>query len=127
MSRRPGPPAAHRRRRAASLGFVFYIAASSAAIYPLSLHDALPISYERRFLFVGTDEYQRVLRAGMFLTAAVAVASYAFEVRLARGYVVVALPLATATGLALRFALRKRLHRSRLRGEHLRRALVGGH
>src|SRR5437762_7774750 len=67
MSRRPGPPAAHRRRRAASLGFVFYIAASSAAIYPLSLHDALPISYERRFLFVGTDEYQRVLRAGMFL------------------------------------------------------------
>jgi exopolysaccharide biosynthesis polyprenyl glycosylphosphotransferase len=88
---------------------------------------ALGRAYERRFLFVGTDEYQRVLRAGLALTATVAIVSYACEIRLARGYVVIALPLATLTGLALRFALRKRLHRARRRGTCLRRVVVVGH
>jgi exopolysaccharide biosynthesis polyprenyl glycosylphosphotransferase len=84
-------------------------------------------AYERRFLFVGTDEYQRVLRAGVALTAATAIASYSFDIRLARGYVVVALPLATLAGIGLRFARRKRLHRARDRGQYLRRVIVVGH
>jgi exopolysaccharide biosynthesis polyprenyl glycosylphosphotransferase len=88
---------------------------------------ALSRAYERRFLFVGTDEYQRVLRAGTMLTAAVAIVSYTFEIRLARGYVAVALPLATVTGIILRFVLRKALHRARRRGECLRRVIVAGH
>ncbi len=100
-----------------------------SALLPLAFVAALALSraYERRFLFVGTDEYQRILRAGMSLTAGVAIVSYAFEIRLARGYVVVALPLATLTGIALRFALRKRLHRARRNGACLRRVVVVGH
>ncbi len=49
-------------------------------------------AYESRFLFVGTDEYQRVIRAGLCLTAATAMMSYALEVQLARSYVLLALP-----------------------------------
>ncbi len=100
-----------------------------SALLPLLFQLSLGLTraYERRFLFVGTDEYQRVLRAGTMLTAAVAIVSYIFEIRLARGYVAVALPLATVTDIALRFALRKALHRARRRGECLRRVIVAGH
>ncbi len=100
-----------------------------SALLPLGFLVTLALSraYERRFLFVGTEEYQRVLRAGVALTATVAVISYAFEIRLSRGYVVVALPLATLTGMALRFVLRQALHQARRRGAYLRRVIVVGH
>jgi exopolysaccharide biosynthesis polyprenyl glycosylphosphotransferase len=88
---------------------------------------ALSRAYERRFLFVGTDEYQRMLRGGLALMAGTALVSYAFDVRLARGYVVVALPITTLVGVLLRFAIRKRLHRARRRGLYLRRVVVVGH
>jgi exopolysaccharide biosynthesis polyprenyl glycosylphosphotransferase len=98
-------------------------------LLPLALAGSLGLNraYERRFLFVGTDEYQRVLRAGMALVAATALTSYAFNVRLARGWVVIALPLATLAGVGLRFAIRKQLHRARRRGECMRRVIVVGH
>jgi exopolysaccharide biosynthesis polyprenyl glycosylphosphotransferase len=104
-----------------------YIALS--ALLPLGFIGALALTraYERRFLFVGTDEYQRVLRAGLTLTAALAVVSYAFDIRLARGYVVVALPVATLTDIMLRWILRQRLHLARRRGAHLHRVIVVGH
>jgi exopolysaccharide biosynthesis polyprenyl glycosylphosphotransferase len=100
-----------------------------SALLPLGFIGALALSraYERRFLFVGTDEYQRVLRAGLTLTAALAIVSYAFDVRLARGYVVVALPVATLTDIVLRWVLRQRLHLARRRGAHLHRVIVVGH
>ncbi len=63
----------------------------------------------------------------MFLTAAVAVVSYASKVDLARGYVVVALPCLTLFDLAVRYALRKRLHRMRAQGACMRRVLVVGY
>jgi exopolysaccharide biosynthesis polyprenyl glycosylphosphotransferase len=96
---------------------------------PLILLTALTFSraYERRFLFVGTDEYQRVLRAGLATTAMMAIVSYALDVRLARGYVALALPLATAVSVGARFAIRKRLHQRRSRGQCLRRVIVVGH
>src|SRR5215467_10497590 len=53
---------------------------------------AAGLAYETRYLFVGTDEYQRVIRAGLAATAAVAIASYAAGKEIARGYVLVALP-----------------------------------
>jgi exopolysaccharide biosynthesis polyprenyl glycosylphosphotransferase len=84
-------------------------------------------AYERRFLFVGTDEYQRVLRAGLAMTAMTAIISYAFEYGLARGYVALALPLATVVSIGGRFLLRKHLHRQRARGISLRRVIVVGH
>ena len=88
---------------------------------------ALAGGYDSRFIGVGTDEFRRVLNAGVFLTAAVAMVSYASKVDLARGYVVVALPSVTLFDLAVRYSLRKRLHRTRARGACMRRVVVVGY
>ena len=93
----------------------------------MALSLALHRAYERRYLFVGTDEYQRVLRGGMALAGATALVSYALDVRLARGYVVLALPVATLACVLLRFAVRKRLHWARARGGCQSRVIVVGH
>jgi exopolysaccharide biosynthesis polyprenyl glycosylphosphotransferase len=100
-----------------------------SALLPLVVLLVFAVSraYERRFLFVGTDEYQRVVRGGIGLIAGVAMVSYALDLDLARSYVLAALPTAVLTAGVLRFALRKRLHRARRRGERLRRVIVVGH
>jgi len=84
-------------------------------------------AYEPRFLFVGSEEYRRVLQAGVVTTAAVAFVSYAAKVELSRGYVVVLLPIVTLAGVGARYALRKRLHRMRARGRCMRRVVVVGY
>lgn len=84
-------------------------------------------AYESRFLFVGTEEYQRVLHAGLGLTAAAAFVAYALGIPLARSYVLIALPAATFATVVVRFALRRRLHRERERGGCLNRVIVVGH
>ncbi len=83
--------------------------------------------YDSRFIGVGTDEFRRVLNAGVTLTAAVAILSYATKTEIARGYVVIALPCLTAFDLLARFALRKRLHRLRGLGSCMRRVVAVGH
>jgi exopolysaccharide biosynthesis polyprenyl glycosylphosphotransferase len=88
---------------------------------------ALARAYDKRFLYVGTDEYDRVIRGGLALIAGTAVLSYALELPTARTYVLLTLPAATATLIGTRFLLRKRLHRKRERGECLRRVIVVGH
>jgi exopolysaccharide biosynthesis polyprenyl glycosylphosphotransferase len=88
---------------------------------------ALAGGYDSRFIGLGTDEFRRVLNAGVFLTAAVAVVSYATKLDVARGYVVIALPAVTAFDLAARYALRKRLHRIRAKGDCMRRVVVVGY
>jgi hypothetical protein len=89
-----------------------------SAFLPLVFIAALAANraYERRYLYVGAAEYQWVLRAGFAFTAALAIVAYSFEVRLARGYVLIALPPAVFACMAARFGLRKRLHRARRRG-----------
>lgn len=84
-------------------------------------------AYERRVLFVGGEEYQRVLRAGVRLTLCMALASYVFNADIARGYLLIALLLTTVLSLAGRFALRKVLHRFRQRGAYMHRVLAIGH
>jgi exopolysaccharide biosynthesis polyprenyl glycosylphosphotransferase len=100
-----------------------------SALFPLAFVAALAANraYERRHLFVGTEEYQRVIRGGLWLTAVAAVVSYALEIPLARGWLAIALPAATLTCLVERFAIRRQLHRARARGERLRRVIVVGH
>jgi exopolysaccharide biosynthesis polyprenyl glycosylphosphotransferase len=83
--------------------------------------------YDSRFIGIGTDEFRRVARAGSFLTAAIAIVSYASKLNLARGYVVIALPSLTILDLLVRYALRKRLHRVRSVGGCMRRVVVVGH
>ena len=83
--------------------------------------------YDPRFIGLGSEEYRRIINAAVSLTAAVAIVSYALKVDFARGYVLIALPGLGAADTAARYALRKRLHRQRRRGEHMRRVTVVGH
>ena len=88
---------------------------------------ALTHAYERRLLFVGTEEYQRIIRSGVRLTVGMALASYVLSAEIARGYLLMALVLTTAFSLLGRFVLRKVLHRARRRGGCMHRVLVLGH
>ncbi|WP_229068030.1 sugar transferase [Actinoplanes sp. DH11] len=100
-----------------------------SALLPALLLLVLAVSraYERRYLFVGSDEYQRVIRGGVGLIAGAAVFSYALSLDLARSYVLAGLPGAIVAAVLFRFLLRKRLHLARARGENLRRVIVVGH
>jgi exopolysaccharide biosynthesis polyprenyl glycosylphosphotransferase len=83
--------------------------------------------YDPRFIGVGPDEFRRVLNAGVFVTAAVAVVSFAAKIDVARGYVVLALPSLTIFDLVARYAIRKRLHRLRRDGQFVRRVVAVGY
>jgi exopolysaccharide biosynthesis polyprenyl glycosylphosphotransferase len=88
---------------------------------------ALAGCYDSRFIGVGSDEFRKVLNAGVGLIAVTAVLAYATKTDIARGYVVLALPCTTVLDLAARYALRKGLHRQRKRGRYLRRVVAVGH
>ncbi|WP_242677075.1 sugar transferase [Streptomonospora litoralis] len=83
--------------------------------------------YARRFIGQGTEEFRRVLSAGVVLTAAVAITAYSAKVDVARGYVLLALPTVVLGTLIMRYAWRKRLHRLRARGLCMRGVVVVGH
>jgi exopolysaccharide biosynthesis polyprenyl glycosylphosphotransferase len=87
---------------------------------------ALSKGYDSRYFGAGPDEFRSLLRSGVGLTAAVAMASYATKTEIARGFVVLAIPATVAVALVLRFALRKDLHRHRVRGRCMHRVLVVG-
>jgi len=82
--------------------------------------------YDVRVVGGGAEEFHRILRAGVSLTACVAVFSYATKMDLARGYVVLALLFATAFDLLARYGLRRRLHTARRAGRCALRAVVVG-
>ncbi|MFF5288733.1 sugar transferase [Paractinoplanes globisporus] len=99
------------------------------ALFPLTWIAILAINraYEARHLFVGTDEYARVVRSGLGLTATLAIFSFALDLRLARGYVIIALPMATVLSVGARFLFRQLLHRSWADGRRLHRVILVGH
>ncbi|MFC7248185.1 sugar transferase [Catellatospora aurea] len=84
-------------------------------------------AYDRRYLFVGNDEYQRVLHSGLVLAAVIGLASYFLHLGVARGYVVIAVPIVTVYGIISRYTLRRRLHRAWAQGKCLRQVVVVGH
>jgi exopolysaccharide biosynthesis polyprenyl glycosylphosphotransferase len=83
--------------------------------------------YDARFWGAGSEEYRRILNAGVCLTATVAVVAYAARADLARGYVALALPVLTALDLLARLWLRKRLHKLRSYGLCMRKVVAVGH
>ena len=83
--------------------------------------------YDPRLIGLGSEEFRRIINAAFSLTAAVAIVSYAVKVDFARGYVLIALPGLGAADTAARYLLRKRLHRQRERGLHMRRVTAVGH
>ena len=103
----------------------------------LALSLALPVlwiaalwlagAYDVRFIGTGSDEFRKVLNAGVSLTAAVAIFSYAINLELSRVYVVIALPSVTLFDLIARYAIRKRLHRQRASGKCMQNVVAVGH
>ena len=104
-----------------------YLVLSGALAVLWTASVTLAGGYDPRFIGVGSDEFRKVLNAAVSLTAGIAVISYAFKFDLARSYVVLALPSATAFDLMARYYLRKRLHRRRRTGQCMRRTVVVGH
>src|SRR5919204_5791988 len=84
-------------------------------------------AYDVRFIGTGSDEFRKVLNAGVSLTAAVAIFSYAINIEVSRGYVVLALPSVTLLDLLARYAARKRLHGRRASGKCLQSVVAVGH
>jgi exopolysaccharide biosynthesis polyprenyl glycosylphosphotransferase len=74
-------------------------------------------AYDVRFVGTGSDEFRRILNAGVGLTATTAICSYAVNIELSRSYLVVAVPCATALDMITRFLMRKRLHKRRAAGQ----------
>ncbi len=99
------------------------------ALLPLAWIASLAVSraYETRFLGLGSEEFKRVSNAAIRLTAVVATASYATHASIARGYVLVALPVATVLTMLGRYAARKVLSRLRSSGRCMHRLVVVGH
>ncbi|MGY1716376.1 sugar transferase [Geodermatophilus sp. SYSU D01106] len=83
-------------------------------------------TYEERFLWIGVEEYRRVLGASVAVLAVVATLSWGLRLEVARGLVVLTLPLATLLTLTGRAAHRHRLLRSRRHGRHLQTVLLVG-
>lgn len=98
------------------------------AAFPLGLVGMIAAcrGYERRFLGSGSEEFRRVTDAAVRYTALVAVLAYGFQYELARGYVLIAFPLAAVLVLAGRGAARQSLHRARCQGHYSHRVLVLG-
>jgi exopolysaccharide biosynthesis polyprenyl glycosylphosphotransferase len=83
--------------------------------------------YDARFVGAGSDEFRKVLNAGIGLTAAIAIGSYAVNIELSRGYLLIALPSVTLFDLIARYAIRKRLHRLRAAGRCMQSVVAVGH
>ena len=88
---------------------------------------ALAGGYDDRFIGTGSDEYRKILNAGVSLTAAVAIFSYLVNVDLSRAYLLIALPTVTLFDLVARYAMRKRLHRLRDAGRCMLSVVAVGH
>src|SRR5262249_5677301 len=88
---------------------------------------ALAGAYQPRLIRAGADEFRRVINAGLGLTSAIAILSYATKAEVSRRYVLIAMPCAVGIDLVARYALRKRLHRRRDSGACMRRVVAVGH
>jgi exopolysaccharide biosynthesis polyprenyl glycosylphosphotransferase len=84
-------------------------------------------AYEWRFLGTGSDEFRRVLNAGLSLTGALALLSYAVNNELSRLYLIISMQVIIALDLVVRMTLRKRLHRLRQRGLCMSTVVAVGH
>jgi exopolysaccharide biosynthesis polyprenyl glycosylphosphotransferase len=104
-----------------------YIALSLAL--PVLWISALWLSggFDIRFIGTGSDEFRRVLNAGVGLTAALALFSYAINLQLSRAYVLIALPTTMLLDLCARYAVRKRLHWQRASGRCMLSVVAVGH
>lgn len=81
---------------------------------------------ESMILGSGSEEYKRVVAAGVWLFGAVAVVSYALRIDTARGFVGLAFPAGVLGLLAARWILRQHLALERRAGNSISRVLIIG-
>lgn len=85
-------------------------------------------AYEPRFLYVGPEEFRRVLHAALSVAVAGALCSYAFRLSLPRSYLLGLFVVVFAGTIAGRLVLRGALRRRRAAGSGwMRRVVVAGH
>jgi exopolysaccharide biosynthesis polyprenyl glycosylphosphotransferase len=82
--------------------------------------------YERRFLGVGNGEFGRLFCAFLQLTAVTSFGTYAVGKQGARDLILIALPLALASGYVVRATARRALRRARALGRCTTRVLAIG-
>ena len=111
----------------ASIYLLGYIALSASL--PVLWLAAMSVAraYETRFLTVGYEEFRRVLIAAVAVIATVGTFSWATKAEVARGYVIIALPLATMLTLLGRYSARKFVHHRRRSGDFMSDVLLVGH
>jgi exopolysaccharide biosynthesis polyprenyl glycosylphosphotransferase len=117
---------------ALQLRFGGYLTGEYAALslaFPLLWVTALWLAggYDARFIGTGSDEFRKVLNAGVSLTAVLAIFSYLVNVEVSRGYLVIAVPGVTGLDLVARYALRKRLHKLRGTGRCMSTVVAVGY
>jgi exopolysaccharide biosynthesis polyprenyl glycosylphosphotransferase len=97
--------------------------------FPLLWVGTLSLSgaFDVRFIGTGSDEFRKVLNAGISLTAGLAIFSYAINDEISRAYLVISLPMVTAADLVARYILRKWLHRLRATGRCMSTVIAVGH
>jgi len=83
--------------------------------------------YDNRFFGTGSDEFRKVINAGVGLTAGLAIFSYVINNELSRLFLLIAVPGVTALNLAGRFLLRKWLHGARCAGRFMLDVVAVGH
>jgi exopolysaccharide biosynthesis polyprenyl glycosylphosphotransferase len=82
--------------------------------------------YDDRYLGSGTEEFRRVADASVRYLAVAATLAYALKYDLARGFVLLAFPLAAGLVLIGRYSVRRWLHVVRRSGRYGHRVLVLG-
>lgn len=83
--------------------------------------------YEMRFLGTGSDEFRRVLNAGLGLTFVLVLISYSVNQELSRVYLAISMSVIVPVDMVARFGLRKRLHAHRHRGQCMSTVVAVGH
>jgi exopolysaccharide biosynthesis polyprenyl glycosylphosphotransferase len=110
---------------AETAGLSYALVALSIAVgWSLSL--AVAGAYGTRHLGTGAEEYKRVAVGTFQLWAVVAIGCYAAKLQIARGFVVVALPVGLVLLLVGRVLARRALVAARQRGLSLHRVIVIG-
>ncbi|MFF0340468.1 sugar transferase [Kribbella sp. NPDC004875] len=87
---------------------------------------ALQRGYEARYFGTGPEEFRSIIRAAVALTALVAITSYATKSEVARGFVVLAVPMTCVAAMFGRWVLHRQISWRRVAGRCMRRVLVVG-
>jgi exopolysaccharide biosynthesis polyprenyl glycosylphosphotransferase len=87
---------------------------------------ALQRGYEARYFGTGPEEFRSIIRAAVALTAVVAITSYATKSEVARGFVVLAVPMTCVAAMFGRWMLHRQISWRRFAGRCMRRVLVVG-